>query len=159
MCFQNLHFCTVQTMMTSVWWLGWRPSTPKPLTSKPNIQHQDGRINPVREWLVSNPHVGVSLTGGFPPISHPKMIIFSRENQWLLGTTILGNPQCHEPWMANWKGKNNGKGHELWQYPKQCNHFFEQRSFTCDQQHVHQTRLVFPPWYESCPIQWSLRRP
>ena len=34
--------------------------------------------------------MGVSLNGG-TPISHPKMIIFSRktlENQWLLGTTI-----------------------------------------------------------------------
>ena len=35
--------------------------------------------------------MGVSLNGG-TPISHPKMIIFSRENPWLLGTKILGNP-------------------------------------------------------------------
>ena len=29
----------------------------------------------------------------FPPISHPKMIIFNRKNPWLLGKpTILGNP-------------------------------------------------------------------
>ena len=33
----------------------------------------------------------VSLNGG-TPISHPKMIIFSRKTPWLLGTTILGNP-------------------------------------------------------------------
>ena len=26
------------------------------------------------------------------PPKHPKMIILSRKNQWLLGTTILGNP-------------------------------------------------------------------
>jgi len=26
------------------------------------------------------------------PPKHPKMIIFSRKNPWLLGTTILGNP-------------------------------------------------------------------
>ena len=25
------------------------------------------------------------------PPKHPKMIIFSKKNQWLLGTTILGN--------------------------------------------------------------------
>ena len=35
--------------------------------------------------------MGVSLNGG-TPISHPKMIIFSRKNQWLLGTTIFRNP-------------------------------------------------------------------
>ena len=36
-------------------------------------------------------YVGVSLNGG-TPISHPKMIIFSRKNPWLLGKpTILGN--------------------------------------------------------------------
>jgi len=36
------------------------------------------------------PPVGVSLNGG-TPISHPKMMIFSRKTPWLLGTTILGN--------------------------------------------------------------------
>ena len=35
-------------------------------------------------------HMGVSLNGGTP--KHPKMIIFCRENPWLLGTTILGKP-------------------------------------------------------------------
>ena len=35
--------------------------------------------------------MGVSLNGGIPNL-HPKIIILSRENQWLLGTTILGNP-------------------------------------------------------------------
>ena len=34
-------------------------------------------------------YMGVSLNGGTP--KHPKMMIFSRQNQWLLGTTILGN--------------------------------------------------------------------
>ena len=35
--------------------------------------------------------MGVSLNGG-TPISHPKMIIFSRNTPWLLGKpTILGN--------------------------------------------------------------------
>ena len=38
-------------------------------------------------------YMGVSLNGGtVPPISHPKRIIFSRKNPWLLGPTILGNP-------------------------------------------------------------------
>ena len=36
---------------------------------------------------------------GFPkmmvPPKHPKMIIFSRKNPWLLGTTILGNIHIH----------------------------------------------------------------
>ena len=36
-------------------------------------------------------YMGVSVNGG-TPISHPKMIIFSRKTSWLLGTTILGNP-------------------------------------------------------------------
>ena len=35
--------------------------------------------------------MGDSLNGG-TPISHPKIIIFSRKTPWLLGTTILGNP-------------------------------------------------------------------
>ena len=36
--------------------------------------------------------MGVSLNAG-TPISHPKMIIFRRKNQWLLlDTSILGNP-------------------------------------------------------------------
>ena len=36
--------------------------------------------------------MGVSLNGG-TPISHPKMISFSRKKPWLLGKpTILGNP-------------------------------------------------------------------
>ena len=30
------------------------------------------------------------------PPKHPKMIIFSRKTPWLLGTTILGNPQIHK---------------------------------------------------------------
>ena len=45
-------------------------------------------------------YMGVSLNGGFPPISHPKMTIFSRKTPWLLGKpTILGNPQApnHAP--------------------------------------------------------------
>ena len=39
-------------------------------------------------------NMGVSLNGG-TPISHPKMIIFSRKTPWLLGTTILGNPHIY----------------------------------------------------------------
>ena len=35
-------------------------------------------------------HLGVSVNSG-TPISHPKMIIFSRKTPWLLGTTILRN--------------------------------------------------------------------
>ena len=35
-------------------------------------------------------YMGVSVNGG-TPISHPKMIIFSRKTPWLLGTGILGN--------------------------------------------------------------------
>ena len=35
--------------------------------------------------------MGVSLNGG-TPISHPKMMIFSRKTYFLVGTTIFGNP-------------------------------------------------------------------
>ena len=33
------------------------------------------------------------------PPKHPKMITFSRENPWLLGTTILGNPYMRSIWF------------------------------------------------------------
>ena len=36
-------------------------------------------------------YMGVSLNGGIPETPQV-MIIFNRENPWLLGTTILGNP-------------------------------------------------------------------
>ena len=42
-------------------------------------------------WVSGNLHMGVSINGGIHNL-HPKIIILSRENQWLLGTTILGNP-------------------------------------------------------------------
>ena len=45
---------------------------------------------------ITGKYLGVSLNGGFPPISHPKMIMFSRKHPWLLGKpTILGNPPFH----------------------------------------------------------------
>ena len=46
------------------------------------------------DFGASKIYMGVSLNGG-TPISHPKMIIFSRKTNgcWmLLGITILGNP-------------------------------------------------------------------
>ena len=40
------------------------------------------------------------------PPEHPKMIIFLQENQWLLGTTILGNPHIKLVWIkAPWRKK------------------------------------------------------
>ena len=52
-------------------------------------------------------HLGVSKNKA-TTISHPKMIDFEQENQWLLGTTILGNPhivlrKCLSP--ETWVGK------------------------------------------------------
>ena len=44
------------------------------------------------------------------PPKHPKMIIFSRQNPWLLGTTILGNPHIpNQRKEAINKGRNRKK--------------------------------------------------
>ena len=44
-----------------------------------------------KHWDVWEVQKGVSLNGG-TPISHPKMVIFSKENPWLLGTTFFRKP-------------------------------------------------------------------
>ena len=59
-------------------------------------------------------YLGVSLNGG-TPISHPKMIVFFKENPWLLDTTILGNPHL----MLNSEFMNNDM-----EQVDQCGGFF-----------------------------------
>ena len=46
-------------------------------------------------------HMAVSLNGGFPPLSHPQvLIIFCWFTQWLLGKpSILGNPHLYRWWF------------------------------------------------------------
>ena len=48
-------------------------------------------------------HNGFGIIWWFPvPPKHPKMIIFSRKNPWLLGTTILGNTHIWTNMLSNW---------------------------------------------------------
>ena len=53
-------------------------------------------------------YMGVSLNGGTPKT--PQRIIFSRENPWLLGTTVLGNPRIFS--------KNHAFGQMCFRIPK-----------------------------------------
>ena len=53
-------------------------------------------------WKSSTPY-GCFLKWWYPP-KHPKMIIFSRKTQWLLGTTILGNHYIHRIWWVSFGG-------------------------------------------------------
>ena len=66
-------------------------------------------------------YMGVSLNGGTPKTpQQPKMVIFSRKNPWLLGTTILGTPHMFSFFPSDNKGGyfqklKNSQDFDLWQ--------------------------------------------